>query len=75
MYITGLDNTPIYDWSTKKLSNEVKDSYEKIIAENQDSLTAEILKEYLNHLRENDWKITEKNYSFANKLIDDRLLK
>ncbi|MBM7853865.1 hypothetical protein JOC37_000230 [Desulfohalotomaculum tongense] len=59
-YMHGLDNTPIFDWETKKLSSEVLNSYQKTISQHKETGTAQIISEYLQLIEKNNFKIDHK---------------
>jgi hypothetical protein len=49
-YLYGLDNTPVYDFETFKLLNEVKISYKKLVKEHPETITAKVVVDYLDLL-------------------------
>jgi hypothetical protein len=49
-YLYGLNNTPIYDFETFKLLNEVKTSYMKLVKEHPDTITAKVAGDFLDLL-------------------------
>lgn len=53
VYLIGVDNTPSYDFLTGKLLAEVKQSYQELIRANPDTMTAELLEDYLAILTSN----------------------
>lgn len=57
-YLSGLDNSPIIDYETKKISEEVLNSYKKTVAENEGTKTEKIVKAYLKAIEEKGFKIT-----------------
>jgi hypothetical protein len=58
-YLTGIDNTPAYDHSTKKYKDEVIASFKKLINEHGDSQTAKWVKEFLDMLEANDYMYSD----------------
>lgn len=56
-YFNGLVNTPIYDYDTFKLHNEVKASYENTIKKYPDSETAKLAQQFMDILKKTDWKV------------------
>ncbi|MFD1953638.1 hypothetical protein ACFSL6_05450 [Paenibacillus thailandensis] len=60
MYIIGLNNSPVFDYDTFKLRNEVKESYEETVREHPDSVTGQIVSAYMKLLESTDWKVYEK---------------
>ncbi|MFF2484562.1 hypothetical protein [Paenibacillus sp. NPDC058071] len=59
MYIYGLNNTPVFDYDTYKLKDEVKDSYKKIIQEQPDTVTAVIVERFLKVLEHSNGMVYE----------------
>ncbi|MFC4104090.1 hypothetical protein [Paenibacillus xanthanilyticus] len=57
MYLYGLNNTPVFDFDTYKLAEEVKASYTKTVAAHPDTKTGEIVKGFLAVLERNDWQV------------------
>lgn len=47
MYLLGLNNTPIVDWETNKVTDEVLNSYHQFIEDHKDTATADALANYL----------------------------
>lgn len=73
-YMFGMSNTPIHEWTdSKKIYDEVLDSYKETIKTNEAAVTATILKEYLRMLEKNDQKmddnIPKEIYEFYNEEI------
>ncbi|WP_353095749.1 hypothetical protein [Tissierella praeacuta] len=73
IYLEGLDNTPIADPETKKIYNEVLESYKKT-AKVKDSTTAFVMSKYLNVIEENkliiNKNVEDKIVSFINEALD-----
>jgi len=67
-YLYGLNNTPVYEYSTGTLLEDVKKSYERFIEKNQKSQTTIIISGYLGKLRENKWKV--ENTEVVNYLVE-----
>lgn len=59
LYTSGCDNSPIANRSTKKIDEEVLNSYRKTVAENEGTATAKIIKTYLEAIEGNNLKITD----------------
>ncbi len=57
-YFFGQDNTPAFDYFTKKLSQEFLDSYKKAAISGKDSAIVKAVADYLEILEENDYKLT-----------------
>ncbi|MEM4261098.1 MAG: hypothetical protein QXG00_07690 [Candidatus Woesearchaeota archaeon] len=45
IYLAGLDNSPVFDWESNKLDNELKKSYETFLKENKASSYYSVIKE------------------------------
>lgn len=58
-YIGGANNTPIYDWDTLKIRQEVRDSYEKFSRENPNLTTTKAVRDWLNVLRDENFVFNE----------------
>jgi hypothetical protein len=65
--LSGMDNTPSFDWETKKLSKDYKETYNSIINEFPSSTTSMILKEYLDMLGRNDFENSKEAQDFIEK--------
>lgn len=72
-YINGLPNTPIMDYESKKITDEVLNSYN--IAIEKGNYFSGIVKEHLNNIEENDNiiddEITEKAYKLISKAVEN----
>ncbi len=55
----GSNNTPIYDWETKAIRQEVRDTYEKFSKENPDLVSTKAVRNWLEVLREGDFVFDE----------------
>lgn len=60
-YLVGLNNTPAYDYNTKKYKNEVIESFERLISNNKESKAAGTVNEYLAALESNNY-VYPQNY-------------
>lgn len=60
MYIIGLNNTPVFDYDTFKLKDEVWNSYSSTIQEHPDSVTATIVSDYMDVLKTTDYQVFQK---------------
>nr|WP_300001715.1 hypothetical protein [Tissierella sp.] len=67
-YIAGLPNTPIMDFETDILRDEVLKSYKEAIDKNNDF--SNIVKEHLENIEENDNKVDDDIISDAYELIE-----
>ncbi|MFD1177329.1 hypothetical protein ACFQ3W_13615 [Paenibacillus puldeungensis] len=59
-YLYGLDNTPIFDFDTFKLTDEAKASYEKTVKAYPDTTTAEVVQGFLDVLKKTKWQVFRK---------------
>ncbi|TLS49281.1 hypothetical protein FE782_25840 [Paenibacillus antri] len=59
-YLYGLNNTPVFDFDTFRLLDEVKASYEKTVQAYPDTITAQIVSGFLDALEASDWQVFEK---------------
>ncbi len=74
MYMLGLNNTPIVDWDTNKVTDEVLNSYHKLIENHKESATADALSNYLEILSDIDFVIpysNEEEYLKFDKRVED----
>ena len=69
----GLNNTPAYDYQTNLYKDEVIKSFNDLIENNKGTKTAELVKEYLDIIEENDYYITEEARDFTNKLYQENI--
>lgn len=59
MYIFGLNNTPVFDYDTFKLQDEVRASYEKLIQNEPDTVTAATVQKFLDVLSQTEGRVFE----------------
>lgn len=57
--LTGIENTPVFDYDNQVLLPEIKSLYEAIIAKNEYRKSTGIITNYYNLLKENEFKQTE----------------
>ncbi|CAM4337634.1 hypothetical protein [Paenibacillus tarimensis] len=57
VYLQGLDNTPIYDYQTLSLEEDVKSSYAKIAGEKPETTVGTIVKGYLDVLEAANYQV------------------
>ncbi len=73
-YIGGLDNSPIYDHETKIITDDVLNSYKKIIRE-KDTKTSQVVTKYMAIIDENENKIDgsvlAEGLNLKNQVIDE----
>ncbi|QEK13461.1 hypothetical protein FQB35_14980 [Crassaminicella thermophila] len=67
-YLYGASNTPLFDYETKEIKDELLKSYKKTISENPETVTAQTIKEYLKIIEENDYKVNDYVMDKANSL-------
>jgi hypothetical protein len=60
-YLVGSDNTPAYDYKTKKYKDEVISSFNSLVSKHEGSKTANTVKEYLAALESNNY-VYPQNY-------------
>lgn len=72
IYMTGLSNTPTFDWdilsksNIYKVSEEVLNSYRKTINENKETITAKTMQGYIDLLEKNDFQLPYEREEEAN---------
>lgn len=75
MYMSGGDNTPIYNIENKIIFDDILESYKKTIANNKESITGNTISKYLELIEENEYiideTITSKIIDFNNEAIGD----
>jgi len=69
-FITGLANSPVFDYQTNILIPEVKEAYEDYINSNDDSKSRQIVSNYYSLLKNNNFKKTPE---FGNFLHENNL--
>jgi len=67
----GLDNTPLFDFETKTLDEEIKEIYKEAININEDSKFIDTLEEYLNLLEKNDDLETDEVLTFRKNKLEN----
>lgn len=70
-YLEGLDNSLAYDFRTSIYRDEVIRSFKNLIENNEDSKTADIVKEYLDIIKNNNNKISNKAREFLANLYKE----
>jgi hypothetical protein len=58
IYMTGIPNTPIADRDTNKIDDDILKSYKKV-SDVKDSVTAFIMRKYINIIEENEFTIND----------------
>ncbi len=66
-FLTGMDNSRIYDSNTKKLRTEVKAAFEKYIKENKKSAYYTLVKDYYEMLKNNKFIVSEDSNEYLKK--------
>jgi hypothetical protein len=62
--LTGMDNTPVFDFESQKLLPEVKKLYERVITLNDSRKSSKIISNYYNLLKKTDFKQPENIQEF-----------
>ncbi len=68
-YLSGIDNTPIFDYRSKTLEDEVKNSYQRYFSLYKGTDSTKIIKEYYTLLEENNYRLNEKTRKFRENLL------
>lgn len=63
-FLTGTENTKVFDPVTRKLNENSKTAFESFIKKNPGRKSTEVVKEYYNHLKSSDFLYTDKVDSF-----------
>ncbi len=71
-YLEGVDNTPIYDYETKEIKNEVLKSYKKTEAK-KDTVTSNIVSKYISIIEENQNIIDNNVFSKITELYNEAI--
>jgi len=58
-YIYGKINTPSYDLNTKMIKDEILQSFNNIVSNNKDTLTADVISKVIKLLQDSDFEFTE----------------
>lgn len=58
-YMSGTDNSPIYDTNNKKIHKNIFDNYKKIVSNNKKTITGDIINKYLELIEKNDYIIDD----------------
>ncbi len=69
-YLHGANNTPAFDYETNKISEEVLNSYKKILSEHKETITGEVVKEYMQAIEKNDFKGGDSIINEGNRLLE-----
>ena len=54
--LEGIDNTPLFDYQSKRLSENYKEAFEHVLKNHPQSSTAEVIKPYFEALQKKDTK-------------------
>lgn len=73
IYLSGLDNSPIYDYRTGEIDKDVLQSYEKL-GNKKEKITGFIVSEYLISIEENDYIIDQNIRDKSMNLIEESLI-
>ncbi|MCF6460250.1 hypothetical protein [Clostridium sp. Cult3] len=71
-YLEGSDNTPIYDYDTNMIKDEVLSSYKKL-AKSKDTVTSNIVSKYIDIIEENQFVIDENVFSQITTLHNEAI--
>lgn len=71
LYIKGLDNTPIFDFKTNKIREDILDSYKKTISNNKNSIISNILTKYIDIIKNENYYLTENVIEFQNNYYNN----
>ena len=73
VYLSGTDNSPIYNYETKKIFDDVLNSYKKLVATNKGTITGDTVKKYIELIANNkniiDENVTSKIIELHNEAI------
>lgn len=58
-YLTGMDNTPAFDWETKILNDDLKKSFKRFIENYQNSTYYQVINEYYDILKKNNFVLND----------------
>ena len=67
----GLNNTPLFSYDSKTMVEEAKSVYEEGVKRNEDSEILEIIKEYLDVIEENDYKLTDEIETYRRGILEN----
>ena len=59
VYMSGGDNTPIYNVENKKIFDDILESYKKTVDNNKETITGNIIDKYLKLIEENEYIIDD----------------
>ena len=62
--ITGMDNSPLFDWDTRQILPEIKSLYENIVAQKNLRKSTEIIVDYYRLLQLNNFEQLNDVYHF-----------
>ncbi len=74
MYMLGLNNTPVVEWKTNKVKEEVLDSYNKFTEEHKNTISADVINDYLELLSDLEFVIPydrEEKYLDFDESVDE----
>ncbi|MCT4606303.1 MAG: hypothetical protein N4A64_09420 [Marinisporobacter sp.] len=67
-FMNGSENMPLLDPDTNQLNDKILNSYKDLIANNEGSITAEVIHEYLAVIEKNNFKIDETIMELSNNM-------
>jgi hypothetical protein len=68
LYLSGIDNSPVYDWDTNMLLDEVKNSYTRYMSSYPNSELTPVIAGALTVWKENAYQYNEKVKEYLNSL-------
>jgi hypothetical protein len=71
-YLEGVDNTPIYDYETKKIRDDVFSNYKKVAAM-KNTVTSKTISKYIDIIKENKNIIDNNVFSSITELYNDAI--
>jgi len=66
--LSGMDNTPVFDYETNKLTDSFKEGYKFVIEKHSDTDLGKIIKEYYAILEKDGFKDSKTGLAFISKL-------
>ncbi|QZY55198.1 hypothetical protein [Crassaminicella profunda] len=67
-FMNGSKNMPLLDPETNQLNDKILKNYRDLISDNEGSITAEVIKEYVDAMEKNDFKIDDTIMELSNNI-------